>query len=79
MNSKKKRDFTIKGRLDFLSDNSVIDITNMFNNRVECEEMGIMRQDRILIAHTNNGYKQLIDMGFSHKEIMKYYGNSQED
>lgn len=67
-------DFSIKSQLEFLP-GEYIEVSNMFLDKKEMEEAGIMYGDRIITAYTKSGYQQLKQMGFSHKEIIKSYGN----
>lgn len=71
-------DFSIKGKLEFVSD-GFMEIGNMFVDKQEMEEAGITQGSRTVTAFNKDGYNQLREMGFSHKEIIRAYGYDKGD
>lgn len=71
-------DFSIKAKWTFSNKSKYVDVSNMFSNKEEMEELGLDKNSRLVMAFNKSGYQQLRDMGFSHKEIMKHYGEKQK-
>jgi hypothetical protein len=65
-------DYRIEALFPF--DKTWVNITGLFNSPSELKEVGIGKKDRRLIAKNEEGYFELIDLGFKDKEIIKEYG-----
>lgn len=59
--------------------NHFVDVTIMFNGHKDLVEVGIGKKDRRIVAYTQDGYMELIDLGFKENEIVKKYNNGEDN
>ena len=65
-NHKSNKNYTIEGRLELLHD--YVDITTMFNNYYEIKELNISYR---AIAYNEDGFDELLDLGFPKNKIRR--------
>lgn len=65
--------FNYKLEAKFPYDGEYVDITGMFSTAKELKEVSITPKNRRIIAKNQDGFEELLDLGFKAKEIIKAY------